>query len=181
MWVCLWGGVSNPLSLADMGDIRGINFQCLHKGKVDNHWDFSWSYHAKGTTLVALRRLTIDDQVLTRKYLLRFFLTFFFLSLINCPFNSLLNFLFHSFIYLLLKWQLVVRLNIRLWNVWWWRELANTAARGTGRGAICLVHLAAYYFIISDSSVTSRSCWCPDRTRVLWKPLYLTWAIKTHL
>jgi hypothetical protein len=33
----------------------------------------------------------------------------------------------------------------------------NIAARRTGRGAICLVHLAAYYFIISDdSSVTSQ-------------------------
>ena len=89
MWVCLWGGVSNPLSHADMGDIRGINFQCLHKGKVDNHWDFSWSYHAKGTTLVALRRLTIDDQVLTRKYFLFYFDQFISLHFIIVEFHHL--------------------------------------------------------------------------------------------
>ena len=89
MWVCLWGGVSNPLSLRIGGGIRGINFQCLHKGKVDNHWDFSWSYHAKGTTLVALRRLTIDDQVLTRKYFLFYFDQFISLHFIIVEFHHL--------------------------------------------------------------------------------------------
>ena len=62
-------------------------------------------------------------------------------------YNSLLSSLFHSFIYLLLKWQLVC-LNIRLWNVWWWRELANTTARGTGRVAMfgSFSSILFYYF-----------------------------------
>ena len=48
---------------------------------------------------MSLRRLTIDDQVLTRKYLLRFFLTFFFFVFNKLPIQFVTQF-FISFIHL---------------------------------------------------------------------------------